>query len=86
MPDSSDPRSSEQSANRPCRLLVSAESACKLIDVSISTWRRLDAGGRVPAPIRLSRGCVRWRSTDLDEWIKMGCPSRTEFESRQRDM
>ena len=41
-------------------------------------WKLL-ASGRIPEPVRLSRS-VRWRESDIDEWVRLGCPSRDRFE------
>jgi predicted DNA-binding transcriptional regulator AlpA len=41
------------------------------------------SAGRCPAPLRLSRGCVRWRAGELAEWVAAGCPPRREFEARR---
>ncbi|MBN1125075.1 MAG: AlpA family phage regulatory protein [Sedimentisphaerales bacterium] len=43
---------------------------------------RLNACGKIPAPIRIG-GSVRWLSEDITAWIDMGCPNRHEFESRK---
>lgn len=37
-------------------------------------WKLL-AAGRLPKPVRLLRS-VRWRLPDIDEWVRLGCPSR----------
>ncbi len=42
-------------------------------------WKMLSSG-KVPEPIRLGRS-VRWRKTDIDEWVRLGCVSREEFEA-----
>ena len=38
---------------------------------------RLADAGRMPRPIRLG-ALVRWRRCDLDEWIRLGCPSKLQ--------
>ncbi len=43
---------------------------------------KLDASGKLPAPVRVGRS-VRWRLDDIDRWVTLGCPSRSEFEARQ---
>jgi predicted DNA-binding transcriptional regulator AlpA len=61
-------------------LLLAAASAARLCGVSPATWHRMNAGGRCPAPVRLSRGCVRWRAEELRDWIAAGCPDRRTWE------
>jgi predicted DNA-binding transcriptional regulator AlpA len=64
-------------------LLVPAPDAARLCGVSEATWYRLVSARRCPAPVRLTRGCVRWRAEELREWIAAGCPPRREWEARQ---
>ena len=63
-------------------LLVSAEVAAGLCGVSVRTWCRLDASGRVPRPVLLGRKMKRWQREDLVRWIEAGCPPRREWEAR----
>lgn len=44
-------------------------------------WKLL-ASGRIPEPVRLSRS-VRWRADDIDEFIRLGCPSQEQFEQQK---
>lgn len=44
----------------------------ELIKVSRRQIWKLLAMGRLPEPIRISRS-VRWRRTDIDNWIENGC-------------
>jgi predicted DNA-binding transcriptional regulator AlpA len=98
-PDTAPPPSAEQppvseSAGRTVRaaavlsapvepLLLAADQAAALCSVSPATWYRMASAGRCPAPIRLSRGCVRWRADELRDWIAAGCPPRHEWEPRR---
>ncbi|MEZ6050377.1 MAG: hypothetical protein R3C02_03160 [Planctomycetaceae bacterium] len=40
-------------------LMIDASEAARLIGVSKATWARMDSAGKVPAPVRLSAGCIR---------------------------
>jgi len=53
-------------------LLTAAESA-EMAGVAKRSWWRYVSGGRAPAPVRLG-GAVRWRRSELAEWIASGCP------------
>jgi predicted DNA-binding transcriptional regulator AlpA len=64
-------------------LLLPARQAASLCGVSTATWWRWDASGRIPRPLRLSAGCVRWQRETLALWIQWGCPPRKEFEALQ---
>jgi len=41
------------------------------------------AASRVPAPVRPSPGCVRWRSEELSAHIAAGLPERSIWEAKQ---
>ena len=53
-------------------LLTAAESA-KMAGVAKRSWWRYVSSGKAPAPVRLG-GSVRWRRSELAEWISAGCP------------
>ena len=57
-------------------LLVDARSLARMLCVGIRTVRAWDASGRIPEPIRLSPGCVRWRYSEVSDWVSAGCPPR----------
>ena len=40
-----------------------------LIGLSLATLWRLRRRGDLPEPIRLSPGCVGWRSSDIEAWL-----------------
>ena len=63
-------------------LLVCAKDAAALIGVSLRTFRAMDAAGRIPAPVRLSPGCVRWRLSELRAWVAADSPPRAEWAAR----
>lgn len=63
-------------------LLTTADIA-RLARVSKRTVHRWMREQRLPAEVRLAgpgRGAVRFRASDIDAWIRWGCPSRAEFE------
>lgn len=53
-------------------LLTAAESA-DMAGVGKRSWWRYVSSGRAPQPVRLC-GAVRWRRSELTEWIAAGCP------------
>jgi predicted DNA-binding transcriptional regulator AlpA len=63
----------------PQPLLVDARRAAQLLGVGLRTLRAMDAAGRLPAPVRLSPGCVRWRLAELRDWTEAGCPDRATW-------
>ena len=61
-------------------LLLSASEAAALCGSSVRQWWRLQASGKVPAPVMMGSR-KRWRRDDLRRWIDAGCPCRNEWES-----
>lgn len=55
------------------RELLSAAEAADMAGAAKRTWWRYVSSGRAPAPVRLG-GLVRWRRSELVEWIAAGCP------------
>ena len=66
-------------------LMVDRKRAASIASVSIATRDRMNAGGKTPEPIHLSRGCVRWRLEDLRLWVALGCPDRKSFSQLKQD-
>jgi predicted DNA-binding transcriptional regulator AlpA len=55
--------------NGPDRLLT-AQSLARLLDVSLRQIWRLRAARRLPSPVRLGRRTVRWRESDISEYVR----------------
>jgi hypothetical protein len=65
---------------------VAAAVAAVIAGVSESSWWRLHAANKTPRPNKLG-GRTLWQvngPNGLREWIRQGCPSRGEFEARQK--
>lgn len=50
-------------------LFLSDKEVADKFSVSRATVWRWTRSGNFPDPIKLSEGCTRWRSTDLDQWL-----------------
>lgn len=61
-------------------VLVGRRKAASLCGVSVATWHRLMAAGKVPASVRLG-GRVLWRVEELRAWSAAGCPDRRTWEA-----
>lgn len=58
-----------ENATPPPALLIDAPALAGLLSVSEATLYRMLAGGKIPAPLRLSRGCVRWHRETVERWL-----------------
>jgi len=53
--------------------LITAKELARLLAISERTLYRLKSMGEIPNPVTLG-GSVRWRLTEIREWILKGCP------------
>jgi len=53
--------------------LLSADELAKFLEVSTRTLWRLKSRRAIPPPVKFG-GNVRWRSTDIQQWLAEGCP------------
>ena len=63
------------SASKPAMTceLITANQLADLLNISERTLYRLKSTGVLPQAISLG-GSVRWRLTDIRDWIAKGCP------------
>lgn len=64
---------------RDKHLLLTANQAAALCNVSLRTWRAWDAAGKIPRPVRIGRK-VFWRPEELRAWVAAECPDRVTWE------
>src|SRR5262245_35376515 len=64
-------------------VLLPKKASCAIAGLSDRTWSRLEAAGKVPAPIRVGKA-KRWRAQELKDWIEAGCPDRASWEAIRR--
>ena len=64
--------------------LLGVRQVADQLNVSTRQVWKLASSGRLPKPVRLGRS-VRWRESDVAEFIRLGCPCREDFEAAQRE-
>jgi excisionase family DNA binding protein len=57
--------------------LLSVDDVAQLLSCSPHHVYRMADVGRMPQPVKLG-ALVRWRRTDLDNWLAAGCPTCDE--------
>ena len=82
MIEKSKPSNDEASIQSLACELITASQLADLLNISERTLYRLKSSGQLPRPIHLG-GSVRWRLTDIRDWIDKGCPV-PQFESEAR--
>lgn len=63
-------------ADSPAKLL-DVQGVATMLGCSTRHVYRLSDAGRMPRPLRLG-SLVRWRRSDLDDWLAAGAPSCRE--------
>jgi hypothetical protein len=51
-----------------------------MFDVSLATWARWDAAGKIPAGVKVG-GARLWSRRELLAWSRAGCPDRRARQS-----
>jgi len=62
--------------------LLKIDAVAKILSLSKRTIHRLNCTGKMPCPVRIN-GSLRYRESDIERWIDLGCPDRKTFELRK---
>ncbi len=63
--------------------LLSAEAVGRILSLSRRQIFRLRSAGLICPPVRVGQGTIRFRRSDIEAWIAMGCCSQDEFMARK---
>lgn len=64
-------------------LAVDARHLARMLCLSVRTVRAMDAGGKLPRPLRLGGRSIRWLVTEIHSWLQAGAPDRVAWEARK---
>lgn len=64
--------------------LLSVKVVAQILSLSSRSVHRLNTSGRIPKPVKIN-GAVRWRKSDIEQWMLWVCPDRKTFEARKGD-
>ena len=73
----------EAKSNQICQLL-SAKAVAEKLSLSKRAVFRMRSAGLICEPVRVGAGAIRWRQNDIEQWIALGCPSKSEFETMKQ--
>ena len=59
--------------------LVTAHELAEQMNVSTQTIRRWWKSGHMPAPRRFGRRVIRWRRSEIEQWIETQSVKETEL-------
>ena len=66
-----------------CQLLTAQAVGAKL-SLSKRAVFRMRSAGLIVAPLKCGQGAIRWRLSDIEQWIQWGCPTKKEFEALEQ--
>lgn len=69
----------DEKTTRSCQLLT-AKSLGAMLSLSARSVWRLRSAQKLPNPVKVG-GAIRWRLSDIEQWMSMDCPNRKEFET-----
>ena len=67
-----------------CRLLT-AQAVGEMLSLSRRQVFRMRSAGLICSPVRVGAGAIRWRRSDIERWISLGCPDQRTFLAVQED-
>jgi predicted DNA-binding transcriptional regulator AlpA len=62
--------------------LLTAQAVSEMLSLSKRQIFRMKSAGLICPCVKVGRGAIRWRQSDIEKWIQWGCCSRKEFEAR----
>ena len=63
--------------------LLNAKALAGCLSVSVRQVHRMNRDKVIPRPITLGR-CVRWRLSEIGDWLTAGSPARDQWETEQK--
>ena len=63
--------------------LLTAQAVGTKLSLSKRAVFRMRSAGLICAPVKVGRGAIRWRQSDIEQWILMGCCGQKEFQARK---
>lgn len=64
-------------------LLLTVDELGELLKVSTRTIWRMRSSNQLPNPVRIGGG-VRWRLSEIENWIKEGCPDQINVQNNPK--
>ncbi|WP_417850279.1 helix-turn-helix transcriptional regulator [Thalassoglobus sp.] len=71
------------SSSSHCPQLLTVDEIGALLKVSNRTIWRMRSSGQLPEPVRVGGG-VRWRESDIENWIQAGCPIQKNVQNKNK--
>ena len=66
-------------------ILLTAQAVGDMLSLSKRAVFRMRSAGLIVAPVKVGAGAIRWRKSDVEQWIELGCPTKKDFEALKRN-
>ena len=64
--------------------LLTAQAIAEKLSLSKRAIFRMRSAGLICSPVKVGAGAIRWRQSDIEQWIAWGCPDRQRFEAMKQ--
>jgi len=65
--------------NTTTEKLLTAQAIAEKLSLSKRAVFRMKAAGLICPCVKVGAGAIRWRQSDIDKWIALGCPNQKEY-------
>lgn len=72
-----------ETKNQTRETLLTAQAIAEKLSLSKRAVFRMRGAGLICSPVKVGAGAIRWRQSDIEQWIAFGCCSQKEFEARR---
>ncbi len=73
-----------ENKNQASETLLTAQAVGAKLSLSKRAVFRMRSAGLICDCIKVGAGAIRWRQSDIEQWIALGCPDRKAFEAMQQ--
>ncbi len=73
-----------QESNQTTEKLLTAQAIAEKLSLSKRAVFRMRSAGLICSPVKVGAGAIRWRLSDIEEWISWGCPTKKDFEAMKK--
>lgn len=75
---------SNQETSQTKEVLLTAQAVGAKLSLSKRAVFRMRSSGLIVAPVKVGQGAIRWRLSDVERWIELGCCSQKDFVAMQK--
>ena len=70
-----------ETKNQTPEALLTAQVVGAKLSLSKRAVFRMRSAGLICSPVKVGAGAIRWRLSDIEQWIQWGCPTKKDFDA-----